>query len=191
MSFFELKVSEEDMLNSKKNISNLLEKENHFLRDPNNPLYSINSPEVAAIKWIHHPKFAEGLDRQTPSKIAELLFEQNDFLKNDFQEDETSPRSIVAAVGIAVAAAVTLAAALHVEVLTVSHRYMTTSTKVWGRTSLTWLDKVLLNYDQNNILLAIKMTCDDKFIEEIIKCYRESLIKYAESLTNSRSLSMN
>lgn len=187
MSFFELKVSEEEMETSKKRISKLMEQGCNSLRNPKNPLYSINGPEVEAIKWVHHPKFSEGLDTQNPSKIAELLFEQNDFLKSDFQDDEVSPRSVVAAVGVAVVAAVTLAAALHVEVLTVSNRYMTTTTKVWGRTSLTWIDKVLLTYDQNNILLAIKMTCDDKFIDEIIKCYRASLIKYAKSLTNSHS----
>ncbi|MGJ0918451.1 hypothetical protein ACR77M_22470 [Enterococcus avium] len=184
MKPFEIKISREDIIQSEEHINNLFE-------ESTSKLIELNYPETDALKWTQNSKFLKGIKNNDPELIAELLFEQNQFIKSYYEEDlpEPEPRAVVAAIGIAVVGAVTMGLALHVSVVTYTNRYMTTTTKVWGRSAISsWLDDATLSPIQKDISLAVHLTCSEKMKEDIAKAYRDRLIQFAEDLCSPKAL---
>lgn len=186
MKPFELKVSKEVVNKSESFVNKLVSSsDSEQLKE----LSDLGYPELDVLKWTQHPQFVRGLKTNNAKSIAELIFDQNDFIKSNYDDPEPEPRATVLVVGVALGAAVTVGLAMHVYVITATEMVMSVNTKVWGRSALSkWLDKTMLNPVQRNIALAVQLICSEEMKSEVSKEYGTMMVEFAKDQMSKREI---
>lgn len=146
------------------------------------------TPELRVLNWINDDRLINAVKNNEPENIAKLLFAQNYFVKDIYntEKQEPAPRGTVLVAALGVAGVFAVAAAVYTQVLTLTNKYMSSTTRFFGASRTSVLTKLTFNAKQNSIITALSVLTDAMFIKKVIDCYEQLLEELGEQVVNAK-----
>lgn len=179
--FLQILVKESYLLESKRFIDILVNDkalQQEFIEKNSNNKNS----EFQILNWLNNDSFIQALESRDINKLSNMLLLKNNLVRRLYNsEDKSEPNGAIAAIVLGIGGLVAVELVLATDIISNTHLYLATSTKIWGANK-TLLTKLSLNFEQKALITALNMLEDIEFSDNVIKNYNILLEELSEHI---------